>query len=844
MFNSSIDVFENRNYLFLHMKGLNMLSSQLFTANGVSIPILDAFPFKKNEYWVILTEETLPPGAYILRFDFNGDLSGSVVGMFQQRLKSSLQPPNDESENLIVFTHMEPQYARRVFPCFDEPSFKATFSVRLVKPDGYTALSNMPQLCEVESCPRSGNSTVTFDKTPPMSTYLLAFVITNFKPTPVLASCGGVPIRVFAKVPTHPDVLNTQKLALDAMDWMENYFKISYPLPKLDILAVPDFASGAMENWGMIIIREMKMSRDADVIDWETINYTMGHELANQWFGNLATIVWWDDIWLKEGMAMFLSNLMLDDIFPEMQGIPNFVEAQLHRGLVSDATLCTRQLLQQVIYPCDIADVFDAITYTKAAAILRMFESTNPDKFRKGVQNFIHMFKYSNGTSQDLWRLIDDSVHAEDWVHAFNTWVGQPGYPLILAARGTCTLAVQQIRCLNDIALRFDTQDSPYQFRWDVPIQYVTSLNPCEPELLWLSSDEKEARADLPSGVCWFKMNIRQHGFYRVTYHQQEWMNLREVLLNTPEVLTPEDRANLLDDSFFLAHAGFVCYGIPLQLATYLRYGKEDHWLPWATFSKHLSLMRNALSNDEKDVETLFEYARSIVDRQLTDELWFIEPSEPIKDRKYKLALLKIGCKLRIPHMIEQVGNLFQTWSYNPHSKDHVDIRRVIVKHGITNRDAWLMVFELYLTERDTIEKCLYLESLASIKDPELCQKLLDHMLTENKPDDQELFLVLFTMANNPIGNKEVWAFIKSNWDALLDKYYLSETCLGLVLPHIAQFFNTEEQLDDMKEFLKGKQITSAICSLDQIQHNLNWNTKYRKILLGWLNLLLEGKVC
>ncbi|CAB0011770.1 unnamed protein product [Nesidiocoris tenuis] len=654
----ALDVLSAKDHVILHSKFLTVSSSRLFTADETEVPVKSAFEHAPNEFWVVQLSKNIDPGKYSLRLDFNGSLVGRLEGFYRSTYKRK-----DGTTRYLAATKFEPTYARRAFPCFDEPSFKASFSTKLVRPaiGGYIALSNMDQIGEESDAPIKGRVTVSFAQTPLMSTYLACFIVCDFPHLPsVNIESSGTKLTVYAREEQLHAANHALKVATDALGYFNKYFEMKYPLPKLDLIAVPDFVSGAMENWGLITFRESMMLAEptAAASDLLSTANTISHELAHMWFGDIVTMGWWDDLWLNEGFATFLANHVTTLLMPSFPGQATFALNYLQYVMVDDAAVSSHPIIRHVSKPDQITEAFDAISYQKGSSVLRMIENFDPEGFRRAVVVYLDAHKYGNANTSDLWSKLDiEYKQVKNVSRMLDTWTKQMGFPIVAAERKGNSLILKQIRCLSNINVPYDKSSSKYGYKWDIPIKYITSASK-EPKSLVMKMEEEtgmylffffsffciidffiqsrlssvryrcaippphleivmhsmlnsfycvnfpfshlSVEEPVPADAKWFKLNADQVGFYRVNYTEAEWKNLQNILTENPNVMSSIDRANLMDDAFALAKAGYINYEIPLQLISYFKVGQEKDWAPWETLNKYFSRLKDLLYSSEE----------------------------------------------------------------------------------------------------------------------------------------------------------------------------------------------------------------------------------------------------
>lgn len=492
----SIKTTEPREFILVHVKHLNITKSEVRDQAGAIVPLKQAFEYEPKEFWVLIPEsDHVPIGNYSLYFEFSGSLVNGIVGFYRSTYLDDLGV-----EHKIASSKFQPTYARRAFPCFDEPSFKSTFRVTLVKPsaDSYIALSNMPQESLKKDMPKVGFSEVTFQPSVPMVTYLAIFLVCDFEYIEKTTDVHHIPFRVYGSKQQIPRLKYALDIGSAITDFYESYFKIPYPLPKLDFAAIPDYSSGATEHWGLITYRETNLIFDPEessASNKERVAMVIAHELAHQWFGNLMTVKWWNDLWLNEGFASYIEYKGVKSFESDWDTEGKFLTADLHPVLDLDATLASHPIVVDVDSPDQITAVFDTISYSKGASVIRMIENfLGEEDFRQGLINFLQKFSFQNAMTEDL--LTELSAASSDGLNVsqiVSTWTNQKGFPVVIARKTLDGYNLTQERFLTAGDSNAD-EPSPFGYKWDVPISYKSSTAPNVILRTWLhvSDDQKK----------------------------------------------------------------------------------------------------------------------------------------------------------------------------------------------------------------------------------------------------------------------------------------------------------------------------------------------------------------
>src|SRR5215813_9054061 len=515
----------------------------------------------ENEQATFDFPETLNPGRWELQIAFSGILNDKLHGFY----RSTYKDPNGR-EKTLASTQFESTDARRAFPCWDEPASKAVFQVTLVVDQALTAISNA-QVVRETPLPGTGKKEVVFADSIKMSTYLVAFIVGEFEGTnPVMV--GNAPLRVWA-VPGKGHLAKfAQEIGKFSLQYFGDYYDIAYPGDKLDLIAIPDFASGAMENLGAITFRETALLVDeakATRAELERVADVVSHENAHMWFGDLVTMKWWNGLWLNEAFATFMEMLAVDNWKPEWQRWTSFAVSRA-AALLVDGLKSTRPIEFPVGRPEEAAGMFDILTYQKGAAVLRMLEQyLGPETFRDGIRLYLRRHEYANAETTDLWDAIEESSHQP--VRAvMDSWVFQPGYPLITVRSD------QRDIVLSQQLFQYLPDGAEGARRWQVPI----FLKARTADGLYTQTallTDGELRITLPAAPEWVVINAGGHGFYRVRYAPDL---LSRLTGNVQENLTAVERFNLVNDTWAAALTGLTPLTAYLDLLPLFR-EETDH---------------------------------------------------------------------------------------------------------------------------------------------------------------------------------------------------------------------------------------------------------------------------
>ena len=510
----------------------------------------------ENEQATFDFPDTLNPGRWELQIAFSGILNDKLHGFY----RSTYKDPNGR-EKTLASTQFESTDARRAFPCWDEPAFKAVFQVTLVVDENLTAISNTRSI-RLTPLPGTGKKEVVFADSIKMSTYLVAFIVGEFEGTePVMV--GSAPLRVWAV----PGKGHLGKFGLQvgsfSLSFFSRYYDIPYPGDKLDLIAIPDFASGAMENLGAITFRETALLVDEEKAtrsELERVADVVSHENAHMWFGDLVTMKWWNGLWLNEAFATFMEMLAVDAWKPEWRRWDSFTVSRA-AAMQVDGLKSTRPIEFPVERPEEAAGMFDVLTYEKGASVLRMLEQyLGDDSFRDGIRLYLRRHAYANAETTDLWDALEESTHQPARA-LMDSWIFQAGYPLLSVEKDGHGLVLSQrlFRYLQD----GDVPDRKFH----VPIFLRIGTKQGTVNQTVLLTDQ-ELHIQLPEDLDWVVANAGGHGFYRVRYNSELMAAVKRELQSN---LLPVERFNLVNDTWATTLAGLASLTDYLDLIDLLR---------------------------------------------------------------------------------------------------------------------------------------------------------------------------------------------------------------------------------------------------------------------------------
>jgi puromycin-sensitive aminopeptidase len=762
----------------------------------------------------------ISPGTWTLRLTFSGILNDKLRGFYRSTYKDKAGTTHS-----IAATQFEATDARRAFPCWDEPDFKAVFGSSLIIDPSLTAVSNMAIASQAVE---NGKKIVRFSDTIRMSSYLVAFIVGRLESTDSTL-VGQTPIRLWS-IPGKTHLARFgQDIAAASLSFFERYYDIPYPGGKLDLLAIPDFASGAMENLGAITFRETALlvdQRTATRAELERVADVVAHENAHMWFGDLVTMSWWNGLWLNEAFATFMEMLAVDAWKPEWRRWESFSISRAAAFSV-DGLQNTRPIEYSVRAPKDAEAMFDVLTYEKGASVLRMLEQhIGPTVFRDGVRDYLRTHAYGNADTKDLWISLGKAAK-QPVPELMDGWIFQPGFPLVTASvnqSSELVLTQQRFSYLDDA-------QSPQarEQRWHIPIQMriVAGGKPTTSRLLL---KDTEARFPLPSEFDSLLLNESGHGFYRVRYAPDLLARLFKTGLDK---LAGVERFTLINDAWAIAVAGLMPITEYLDLTAQFMADRDKN--VWALLLESFSFLNRLIDMNERPA--LESLVRQRVSPAVADIGWTPKQGESELTGQLRSELIGALGKLgNDPATQERAGELYAALKTNP-AAIHPDLVPAIVSIlAFTGDDARYEEFTQRFRAASTPqEERRYLFSLAEFRHKPLLERTLARTLNGDTRTQDAPFLISAAMGNVH-GRELAWVFVKTNWDQmdrLFPKQGLRRMCGGIA------FLATPELERDVRAFFLSRKIDLGGKTLDQyleqLQIAVNMQERDGKQLIAYL---------
>jgi puromycin-sensitive aminopeptidase len=768
--------------------------------------------------------QTLGPGPWQLSLAFTGTLNDRLRGFYRSTVKASQPSPlstggggtsaGKEGE-LLAVTQFEATDARRAFPCWDEPAFKAIFQVTLVIEDGLTAISNTGAVSQGR-IPGTTKQEVRFAPTIRMSTYLVAFVVGRLEATQA-TRVDDTPIRIWC-VPGKTHLAGfAQEVAAFSLRFFEEYYGMPYPGDKLDLIAIPDFAFGAMENLGAITFRETALlvdERIATHAELARVADVVAHEIAHMWFGDLVTMAWWNGLWLNEAFATFMEMLAVDAWKPSWERWATF-GASRAAALLVDGLGSSRAIEFTVVAPKDADAMFDVLTYEKGGAVLRMLEQyLGPTIFRDGVRRYLADHQFENAETSDLWRALEGVSHQPIPV-IMDGWIFRPGYPMVTVRAADLGRVLYFSQC----RFAYLAGGSDASQTWQVPINFRVQVDG-EVRSMRLLLSSVEERLELPGRVDWIVANEGGHGFYRVRYAR----DLLERLRDRPfDILAPVERFNLINDAWASALAGLLPIDEYLDLTT--RFRDETDRNVWTALLASLAYLDRVIpASDRPRLEALVQ------DRlgPAVARLGFTPlAAESELTRQLRGELLQAAGTLGNDAAVQtRARDLYAGYRDDPAGADPDVLAALIAMLAYTGGESeyteFLAKFKAAQTPQ---EEQRYLFSLAGFRGAGLLRQTL-HLTVNGEVRTQDAPYLVRSLLMSVHARELAWPFVKAHWDTLERQYPLGglrRMCEGITA------LATPALEADVREFFAAGNISLGGKTLEQYLEQLRVAVTFRE---------------
>ncbi|CAH8469378.1 unnamed protein product [Schistosoma guineensis] len=805
----------------------------------ISIPeIKDVSYFKDAECYRIKLKTPLQPYTYYnLTFgQFRSDMDYDSDGLYISRyLENGIY-------KYLASTDLEPSDARSILPCWDEPEFKAKFKVNIVRHKNFHSLSNMN--LESTEVLYDDWHVDRYNTSVRMSTYLLAFVVSQFSNIQRTDNRG----RNFT-VWARPDKIRSAEYALDIgiklLGYFEDYFGIPYSLPKMDMIAIPNSSITAMENWGLITYREKFMLWDPENYSLASkilVTFVISHELAHQWLGNLVTMKWWDNLWLNEGFATFFEYIGVQLLHPEWKVDELFILDELIRVLDKDTSMKSRPVIYSANTKTQIKSMFDIFTYSKGASLVWMMEKfMGRSAFQNGLKRYLIQNQYKNTDEKDLWKALSEEWNTQgnhlDIGFIMDSWTKQSNYPLVIVKRnGSNVSFFEQIHYFQHYGNK--SSQTNHEHSWIIPLTYgsAPTVKWTNFDIVWMVNNKMNQTVNISSDD-WYLVNVKQGGFYRVHYADNNWILLINQLQRNFTAIPVFSRAQILNDLFSLANRHIVPYTLFLNATKYLN--REDEFIVWITASRALLYINSMFALNE-NYDVYQAYLQTLIDNRIQSaSRSFVSTDEDLQRIRFDYNVIKLSCIAEHHLCVNKTTDLFGQWMSKPETNPiRPDLRFITyctaIRHG--GHEEWKFL-ESQLTlndsvnEEDNENKML---ALTCSRDTEIMKEYFERV-RENK----NFWFTLDYFAESPVGNQLLWDHLSDVHNFVKHKDFTKLLTKRLTEYPYSVFSGTnhEKILVTEANHQIDPELQKTTEYLIQIsREKLKWTENYSDVIIQWLN--------
>eukprot|EP00640_Fibrocapsa_japonica_P000353 CAMPEP_0113937194 /NCGR_PEP_ID=MMETSP1339-20121228/3867_1 /TAXON_ID=94617 /ORGANISM="Fibrocapsa japonica" /LENGTH=883 /DNA_ID=CAMNT_0000939869 /DNA_START=46 /DNA_END=2697 /DNA_ORIENTATION=- /assembly_acc=CAM_ASM_000762 len=821
-----VQVVSATSKIVLHSNELYIKSASFFGSDEKKVSPTETVFNSKLQTLTFVFVDPIPVGEGVLSISFMGHLNNQMAGFY----RSKYTDINGKSK-YMASTQFEPLDARKCFPCWDEPALKASFELSIVVAQDLTAFSNMPEK-EVNTL-EDGRKEMMFMPTPKMSTYLVAICVGEFDFVQKYTK-HNVLVRVY----TPPGKSETGQFALDvgcrSLDLYNDFFQVPYPLPKLDMVAIPEFAMGAMENWGLVTYREVDLLIDqkkASSQQKQRVCTVVTHELAHQWFGNLVTMQWWDDLWLNEGFASWTQTYAADALFPEWKMWEQFVNDDLSAALRLDSLRTSHPIQVPIYHASEVEQVFDAISYCKGACVVRMLHAVlGAEDFRRGLQVYMDRHAYSNTETFHLWGAWEE-VSGKPIQSMMRSWTEQMGYPVVKVVGEEWGATSVKLTLEQSWFLQEGSVSAEEDKLWTVPVIVASKSAPTPVQTL-MDGKQTVVEVAVTSPQDWVKINFGQHIPCRVQYSNQLNQNLAAAVKS--QELPAEDRAGLVGDSFALVKAGMM--DVEELLVLIGAYQSEEDSTVWESLEMALVQLHKVLIMDEA-LGPLFEsFAEKLVVPLLSKIGWQAQSTDGHLTKLLRATALRLNSRFasKTPTVIEEAQKRFNIW-WEDHSNVEilpseikVSVFQIVLKNG--GKAEYDKLKSYYDLADLTAEKKMVLNSIGAAPDLSLKQDVLDWCMSDSMKLQDFFYPMASVSGSGHEGVCLTWNFFQTRFEDLKAKLAsASPSLMDAVIVYCVNGFCTEDKAAEIDAFFVKNPLPSNTRKISQTVEAIRINAEFLK---------------
>jgi len=834
------------NNISLHYADMTIDSQTITALDDTELKLEeDSYDDTTNIYTLTLRNGTTftPDAIYKIKINYTGYLRDDMAGFYRSSYTTA-----DGEKRWLVTTQFEPTDARRAFPCFDEPGLKAFFNINIRRPTNMSSISNAALKNTIEASQDDDLVMDIFESTPRMSTYLVAFLVSDFANLTVKED--NRLYNMWAREDAITQAQYGLSITPAIIRFMEGFTNIPFGFDKLDQAAIPDFSAGAMENWALVTYRERLMLFENDTSttsNKQSIATVIAHELSHQWFGDLVSPAWWDYLWLNEGFATYFEYFDTHVVENEWRLDQQFVLDAHQYALGADASNTTRPITTSVYSPAQISSIFDAIAYEKAGSIIRQAEHfLTYAVFVKGLQTYLSNMKYGSATPDNLFAALQEAADAAgifqdsdlNVTSIMESWTTQAGYPLITASRTSeGDIHITQERFL----LNGESEPEP-KTTWLVPITYTkrSSINfSTTTPKVWLNESHYHMTESLNTDE-WFIFNIQETAFYRVLYNEENYKLLTNYLNSeNHKNIHVLNKAQLLDDSLNLARAGVLNYSIALDLTTYLE--RETDFIPWVSYFRALTFLNTRLTGT-KDHENFKSYVLTLLNTMYESVGFNTSVTDDHPTKLIRNTVLTWACNFNSTVCLNSASNFFIQWINDTNGNNPIspDLRSVVYCSALINggEDEWNFLWEQYQKTNVATDQVLILNALGCTTKPDLLNRYLNYSINPDSgirlQDRQSVFSAVYSRAG---GVDIALSFLENNFETIQQNDIFMNG-IPRIVTGIASQMTTRDQREKLREFLeqhKDTLGTTVQSALETVDANLLWLEKYGGDISAWL---------
>ncbi|XP_058791260.1 putative aminopeptidase-2 [Phymastichus coffea] len=807
--------------------------------NPIVLKFSNILPREKYNFIDIVMENLIIAETPIsIEITYTGILNTEMRGFYRSSYKTV------NGIRWLAATQMEPTSARRVFPCFDEPALKATFSISVQAPKNYSVISNTELTTKEDGLYK-------FKTTPPMSTYLVAVIVSDFKKKSFNDSHHKY--SVYANPLVYNQINYALKVMVPMTQWFEKKLGHNYSLSKMDMIALPDFSSGAMENWGLLTYRETNLLSDpvrmSSLANIQSIRNVIAHEITHQWFGDLVSPHWWDYLWLNEGFARYFQCHAYTEKEADWKLETQFVVDHLQTSFSTDGKANTHPITHKVYSPTDIRAIFDSISYAKAASIIRMLEKLTGSKiFYNALNKYLEARKFDAAKPEDLFKAFQTEINNSQMMTKFNvtelmnSWTLQSGFPVLNVNFENDEMAtITQTR----FYLNSKKEDNS---TWVIPLSWTTESNPNfeDTKKVTFLQDQTNTVKIKKSKNEWVILNLQQMGYFRVNYDENMWNLIIEALKSSKYTKIHEvNRANIVDDLLHLGRAGYISYDLVFSGLSYLT--SETEYAPWKTTFTGLTYLTHRFAGHMDIYNVYRDFLLQLLEpivKRLTFEDKYNDRSTDILLRHHALSWL---CNFNHERCIEKALASFKKEKMSSDLESAVEPNKrsyvycTAIKKGTT--EDWNYLWKKFVNSNYAIEKMSALGALACSQDTQLLNILMDETIKQNSEIRlQDAKTVFSNIVNSGlVGVETVMDYIQNNYKKMKD-YFGDDSIAKSTLTTISKRVSTDQLFKKFEELVQNSTLTmpelsnSLQSSLKRAKEEKNWFYENTPKIFKWLD--------